>query len=196
MERDGGNDGASVWGAAALRALRGRGIWMLAAIALCGWAITRALPSLGGAETIRNRFGLWAALLLVPLHALVAVSPLPGEIVAVLHGPIYGFPLGAVFGWLGWLIAAITEYSLYRRVAHDAGPIEGLGRLPACLRRLPVQHPAFLFGARFLPFGNQFVNTTAGLARVPFLQFFWPTALALIPIAALISALSIGLVSL
>ena len=93
-----------------------------------------------------------------------------------------------------WMVAAITEYSLYRRIAHDAGPIAGLGRLPAWLRRLPVHHPAFLIGARFLPFGNQLVNTTAGLARVPFLRFLWPTALALIPIAALISALSVGLV--
>ena len=167
---------------------------MLAAIALSGWAIARALPWIGDVATIQDRFGFWAALLLVPLHALVAVSPLPGEIVAVMHGPIYGFGLGTVFGWMGWLLAAIIEYSLYRRVAQDAGPIEGLSRLPAWLRRFPVQHPAFIFGTRFLPFGNQFVNTTAGLARVPFLRFLWPTALALIPIAALISALSIGLV--
>jgi uncharacterized membrane protein YdjX (TVP38/TMEM64 family) len=165
---------------------------MLVAVGLCGWAIVHAFPSMGGAGAIRDRFGFRAALFLVPLHALVAVSPLPGEIVAVLYAPIYGFALGAVFGWIGWLLAAITEYSLYRRIAHDAGPIEGLGRLPACLRRLPVQHPAFLFGVRFVPFGNQFVNTTAGLVRVPFLRFLWPTALALIPIAALISALSIG----
>jgi uncharacterized membrane protein YdjX (TVP38/TMEM64 family) len=154
--------------------------------------VLRALEAVGGPAAVRARFGLWAALVLVPVHALVAVSPAPGELVAVAHGAIYGFALGSLFTWAGWMLAALIEYAIYRRIARDLGPVEGLERLPRWLRRLPAHHPAFLAVTRFLPCGNHLVNTLAGLARVPLWRFCWPTALALVPIALAFTAIAAG----
>ncbi len=175
------------------RLLRGRAFWLVVLLAISGWGFPRVLAWAGGLDAIRVSAGPWAFLVLVPLHVFAAVSPAPGEVVAVMHGAIYGFALGTCFSWLGWLLAAITEYSIYRRLVRDAGPIENLERLPAWLRRIPFDHPAFIAGARFLPLGNQVVNTAAGLSGVPFLRFLWPTALALVPIAAGVTAVAVGL---
>lgn len=152
-----------------------------------------ALEALGGPEGVRARWGLAAALVLVPLHALLAVSPFPSEVVALAHGAIYGFALGWPLTWAGWMLGAGLEYGLFRRIAADVGE-PAPGRLPGLLRRLPVEHPAFLIGARLVPFGNHAVNALAGMRAVPLWRFAWASALAFVPFSAAVTAVAIGLV--
>jgi uncharacterized membrane protein YdjX (TVP38/TMEM64 family) len=173
------------------KTLLGPGARLLALVALLGWALALALERLGGPAAIRSEYGLWAAALLVPAHAILAVSPFPSEVLAVAHGAIYGLALGTLFTWSGWMLGALLEYTLFRRIALDAGPGAG-ERLPAWLRRLPVGHPVFLVLARLVPFGNHFANAAAGSAGVPIWRFCWTTALALAPFSFLVASISAG----
>ena len=157
------------------------------------WLLLHALAALGGPEAVRARFGLAAAALLVPIHAVVSVSPFPSEVIALGHGAIYGFALGWPLTWAGWLLGAALEYGLFRRVATDLVDAGG-ARLPAWLRRLPVQHPLFLILGRLVPFGNHAVNALAGSRRVPLWRFAWASALAFLPFSALVAAIASGLV--
>jgi len=172
-------------------ALFGPGIRTLAFVACVGWALVEVLEASGGPEAVRARYGLWAAAFLVPAHVLLAVSPFPSEVLAFSYGAIYGLALGTLFAWTGWMGGALLEYSLFRRVATDAGP-GARERLPAWLRRLPVGHPGFLLFARLVPFGNHVANAAAGSAGVPLWRFSWTTAIALAPFSFLVAAVSAG----
>jgi uncharacterized membrane protein YdjX (TVP38/TMEM64 family) len=179
-----------------LRVLRGRGVRGLLLVALLGWAFLHALSWLGGPQAVREQYGMGAAAFLVPVQAVVAVSPAPGEIVALGVVAIYGFRLGALLIWAGWLLAALLEYALFRRIAADAGSQALAARTPRWLRRFPASHPAFLGLTRLLPFGNHVVNAVAGSAGVPLWRFCWPSALALVPGSLLFAALASGVVRL
>ena len=176
------------------RLLRSRGLAGLLVLGASAWLLLQGLAALGGPEVVRARLGLGAAALLVPLHAVVAVSPFPSEVIALAHGAIYGFALGWAFTWAGWLLGAALEYGLFRRIASDLGS-SGRQRLPVWLRRIPAQHPLFLIGGRLVPFGNHAVNALAGSARVPFWRFAWASALAFVPFSALVAAVASGLVA-
>ncbi|MDJ0866137.1 MAG: VTT domain-containing protein [Myxococcota bacterium] len=172
-----------------LRSPELRGLLLLLALA---WLLIEALEQVGGPEAIRAEFGLTAAAILVPLHAVVAVTPFPSELIALGHGAIYGFALGSFFTWSGWMLAAVLEYALFRRLASDVGETPFVSRLPASLRRFPAHHPAFLIGGRLVPFGNHVVNGVAGLRGVSFWRFLWATALALAPFSILVAAVGSG----
>jgi uncharacterized membrane protein YdjX (TVP38/TMEM64 family) len=171
--------------------LLGPGIRTLALVAVLGWVLLEGLEASGGPAEIRAHFGWWAAAVLVPAHALLAVSPFPSEVLALTYGAIYGLSLGTLFAWSGWMLGALLEYALFRRIAADADS-EARERLPAWLRRLPVGHPAFLIFSRLIPFGNHVANAAAGSARVPLWRFCWTTALALAPFSFAIAAVSTG----
>lgn len=171
--------------------LFGPGMRTVALVALLGWALLEALDAGGGPEGIRARYGLWAAALLVPTQAILAVTPFPSEFLALTHGAIYGLALGTLFAWSGWMLGALLEYTLFRRVAVDAGP-DAREQLPEWLRRLPVGHPAFLVLARLIPLGNHVANAAAGAAKVPLWRFCWTSAIALAPFSFLVSAASSG----
>jgi uncharacterized membrane protein YdjX (TVP38/TMEM64 family) len=173
------------------RLLRSSGLRVLLLLCLMGWLLQRGLAAFGGPEAVRARFGLGAGLLLIPIHAVVAATPFPGDVLALGYGAIYGFALGWPFAWAGWMLGAALEYAVFRRIASDVGVD---ARLPAWLRRFPAQHPLFLILGRLVPFGNHAVNALAGTRRVPLWRFAWASALGLLPSAALSAAIGSGLV--
>ena len=174
------------------RLLRSRGIRGLILLFGLAWLLIEALDRFGGPEAVRAEYGFAAAAILVPVHAIVAVTPFPGELIAVAHGAIYGFALGSVFSWAGWMLGALLEYSLFRRIASDVGDAAVTARLPVWLRRFSAHHLAFLIGACLVPFGNHRVNAMAGSRVVPVWRFSWVTAVALVPFLVLFAAIAIG----
>jgi uncharacterized membrane protein YdjX (TVP38/TMEM64 family) len=180
----------------ARRVARSRGLWLLVGVALAGWLLVEAIGALGGPAGIRERFGLAAGLLLVPVQVVVSVSPLPGELVAAVSVAIYGPWTGAALCWLAWLVAAFVEYALVARAARDLAGPEDLERLPRWLRGLPADRPAFLIVARWLPFGGHLVNATAGARGVPLGRFAWTSACSLVPVSLLFAGVTAGLLGL
>ena len=176
--------------------LASRGFQGLVVVAFAGWALVEGIDRFGGAEALGERWGDRAAFVTVPVQAVVAVSPVPGEIVAFLNIALYGFWVGAALSWLGWMLAAFLEYGLVRRFALDVAPEGARERLPRWLQALPTRHPAYLICARWLPFGSHLVNSTAGLHGVPMARFSWTTAVSLVPASLVFSAVASGLLSL
>ncbi|HKJ25050.1 MAG TPA: VTT domain-containing protein [Myxococcota bacterium] len=178
------------------RWLRSRGLRTALLVVAAGWLLVRAIDAFGGADGIREHFGPAAGLVLLPAQVVVAVSPVPSEIVAAIQVAIYGFWLGSALCWLGWLGAAFLEYGLVRWTAGELGAPVSRERLPALLRRLPIDHPAYLILARFLPFGAHVVNVTAGLHGVALGRFGWTAAVALVPTSMFFAAVMRGILSL
>lgn len=179
-------------GSSVLRHLLGSpGMWSIVFVIIAAWMAHHYLGAIGGAEALRERFGMTAIVPLIVVHGLVSVSPLPGELVALANSMVFGFTLGVVSNWSGWMLAAIIQYGLVRRTASDLNLEQSSlwKRVPTWLQSVPVHHPFFLIGARWLPFGGHLVNTAAGAAAVPLWRHFWCSAISILPIAIIVAAL-------
>jgi uncharacterized membrane protein YdjX (TVP38/TMEM64 family) len=178
------------------RAGASRGFVLLLLLAAAGYGISRGLDALGGPEAVRDRFGWLAPVVSALVHAPLAASPFPSEVFAISHGALYGFWLGALVGWGGWWLGSLIEYLVLLRWRFDVGPAALAFTRPRWLARLPFDHPAFLIGARQLPWGYHLVNVAVALTGVPFFRHLWCSAVSQIPSALFISALGVGLLKL
>jgi uncharacterized membrane protein YdjX (TVP38/TMEM64 family) len=157
------------------------------------WLLVSVLEGLGGPESIRDAYGLSRTWLFVPVHAVVAVSPFPGEVVAVVSSAVHGFWLGSVLNWIGWMLAAFLEYSLVRWTVREVDVDERA--LPNWIRRFPSGHPVFLIVGRLLPYGGHLINGAAGAGGVSLGRFTWTAAIGTVPGAVGIAAFANGLVA-
>lgn len=161
--------------------------------ATCLW-----IESLGGPTAIRERFGTRGLAVSVIAHWILNLTPL-GEVVpmALANGAIWGFWLGALVSWSGWMAASITQYLWVRRVGTEFNVSDRLERLPARIRGLPVGHPLFQIAGRSLPWvGLHPVNVTSALRGVPFQRLLAFAAVGQAAPALAMSALGAGLLSL
>jgi len=181
-------------GSVARRVLVSPAFHALAFIVVFGAVLGWWLSEIGGLSGIRDRFGFFAALVIVPIHAVIAISPLPSEVLAFGNAVAFGFWPGAALSWVGWMAGSLVHYGLMRRVADDIDLAPHLGRLPRWLRRFPVDHPAFLICGHWLPYGPQLMSTIGGAFKVPLFRFAWCQGVAITPIALLYAALAKGLV--
>lgn len=165
-------------------------VLVCAVAALCFYWVKSA----GSPEEVMARYGLWAPLGALPLHIVVAISPLPSELFVVAEGATFGWLGGTILGWIGWTSASVGEYLLARRTSLDFNLDKHAQRLPTWLRRLPVGHPAFLICVRWMPAGFHIVNILAGTQSVPLGRHTLCAAIGSLPTAALFSAAGAGLV--
>jgi uncharacterized membrane protein YdjX (TVP38/TMEM64 family) len=173
------------------------GLRVAAVFAVLGLLSFVTMQALAEGDGLADRFADWgpvAALVLIPLHALVAVSPVPGEAVAVANSMLFGFWWGSLSNWIGWMLAAMAEYWLVRGLTTDFVGSGREPRLPKWLKRLPISHPIYLIVVRWVPFGGHVVNVTAGAGRVDFMRHCWCSAVSIIPVAMLFAGLAAGLV--
>lgn len=176
------------------RLLRSRGVQSALAAIAVGALVVAWVHAEGGPEGLRAHYGIFAPLIWIPMQVVVHVTPV-GDFVpwAVLNGSMFGLWLGALATWLSWMGSASVQYAIGRRTARDLGWEMRSARLPAWLRRLPLDHPAFLIVARWFPLMAGPINLTAGAARVPFGRLLWCTAIGILPQAIFLSALGVGL---
>jgi uncharacterized membrane protein YdjX (TVP38/TMEM64 family) len=163
----------------------------LAAVVLVSWWAVVWLEGAGVMAAARERGGIWGAVGLTLFHAAVAVSPAPGEPVALANSALYGFRWGVLMNWSGWMMAAMVEFGMLRRAAKSFSFGDSLRAAPKWLRKLPADHPLFLIAGRWIPFGGHLVNAAAA-AKASFWRHCWCAAVGLAPVAILFSALANG----
>jgi len=180
-----------------MRLVRSPAIWALLVACGLGWWGLQVFEQTGGGRQWKQQFGLAAAPPLIALHAIVSVSPFPGEVVATANSMLFGFAIGFCCNWIGWMIGSVLQFGLVRRAANDlAFPPDRIDRLPVWLRRFPVAHPVFLICGRWIPFGGHVVNIAAGAGSVSFARYLWCCAISLVPVALLFAAIGNGLAKL
>lgn len=142
----------------------------------------------------RESRGTSAALISVPIHVVLALTPFPSDVVAIANGAMFGFGYGAVLNWLGWWIAAVSQFALGRRATKDFN-LEGAGaKLPLWLNRLSVDHPIYLIVARQIPWLGMHVGSfVPGAAGIRFSRFLWCSVIGAIPGSVLMAAVGAGL---
>lgn len=175
------------------RLLRSPVVHLTVGIALIALVLGRWVEGLGGPEAFRERFGMTAVAASTGLHALLALSPIPADMLALANGTLYGVALGALVNWLGWMLASVVEFQIARHAARDFDLATHLERLPGWLGRFPVAHPLFLIGARQITHvGGHLVNISAGAGRVSRWRHTWCSAVGCVPGSLVTAAVGAG----
>lgn len=179
------------------RVLRSRGVQSALAAIVVGGLVIGWVHLEGGPEGIRERWGLAAPLVWIPMQVIVHTTPL-GDFVpwSVLNGSMFGLWLGTFTTWLSWMGSASAQYAIGRRTARDLDLDwdAKVARLPSWLRRLPISHPVFLIVARQFPLMAGPINVAAGAMRVPYARLLWTTAIGVFPPALFLAAIGVGIV--
>ncbi len=166
--------------------------WLVLAFLACAFGVERWVSSIGGPEVLTERNGPLAPLVMVGVQAALGAAPFPSELVALASAAAYGWVAGSLITWAGWTIASMIQYVLARRSAEDAALEARVERLPAWLRRFPIDHAVFLISVRWLPMGFHLANLAAGVRRVHPLRQLWIAALGSIPGAILWAGVGAG----
>lgn len=115
-------------------------------------------------------------------YAAATAVALPGSLLTIAGGAIFGFGLGAIANWSGAMLGATLAFLLARTLGLDAAR-RLLGTKADRIEALADAH-GFMTVLRLrlipiVPFNV--LNFGAGLAGVPFRDYFLGTALGLIP---------------
>ncbi len=169
-------------------------LYIVLGVVLVGVVLMRWVDALGGPAGVWERFGLLAPAISVPLHAVLAVTPFPSDVMGVANGAVYGFWGGALLSWAGWFAASFVQYGIGQRVQKDFDVAGWMARSPTRLRRFPVSHPVFLIGARYVPYaGGHLATLLPGALGVQLRRFAWCTAVALVPQSLVMAGIGAGL---
>lgn len=123
--------------------------------------------------------GLWGPLIAVIIYGLLSLTPIPSDPLTVLVGVLYGWKMGFFISWMGNTFAAFVEYFIAMNVKDATRFDAQQKKLPAWIRKMPVNSLWFLIGVRFFPgIGGKMVSIMAGLYGVHWWRFLWTTALA------------------
>ncbi len=169
---------------------------LLTILALCvlAFVVVKWGHAFGGPEGLWVRFGWLAPAVSIPVHALIAVTPLPSDVGGMANGVVYGFWLGSFFSWVAWFGASFVQYAIGRRARTDFDLDALLARAPERLQSFPAAHPLFIIGARFVPYvGGHLATLVPGAMNVPLRRFAWCSALAVIPQSLVTAGIGAGL---
>ena len=120
--------------------------------------------------------------LFVAAYVLATTLALPGSVLTIAGGAIFGFPLGTLLNWLGASLGAMSAYWLARGLGLDAVQ-RLLGARAARLEQLAGSHGfTTVLRLRLIPVVPfNLLNFAAGLAGVRFRDYALGTVLGLLP---------------
>lgn len=178
------------------RIFRSKFLYLIAGLCIAAVGLMHWVNSLGGPSLILDRFGLAAPAVSILILSVVGVTPFPSDLLSIANGAMYGFWLGSFVSWTGWYVAALIQFNIGRSARADFPVDDWMSRLPAQLRRFPVDHPAFLIGARLVPYAGGPISTLIpGALGVSWSRFAWCAALAIVPPSFLMAGIGAGLLS-
>jgi uncharacterized membrane protein YdjX (TVP38/TMEM64 family) len=177
---------------------RGRGLAKLAAFAVViigGILLARMTPAgefltrdgiIRGVELLRA--STWAPLVFVPLYAVAVALAMPGTVMTLAGGAVFGLWWGTAFNWLGAVLGANLAYSLARFLGRDgieqllgdrtrAGP--GMERLDRAVATHGFRGMLTLRLIPLVPFNA--LNFGGGLVGMSWPAYASATAIGILP---------------
>ncbi len=159
--------------------------------------ILLAVRAAGGPEALRERYGLWAPAISLPLHLVVNVTPFADLVPwAIANGAVYGVAFGAVLNWLAWMGSSSVQFAIGRRAARGLELEARFDQLPRWLARYPAHHPVLLIAGRWVPLAGPLVNVGAGAFGVSYRRLLLCATIGSTPPAIVTALVGTGLLRL
>ena len=168
-----------------------KGAWWRLALLLCLLlAVAVGVRLLGTSEKLwalhhwLTTLGPWGVLVFILIFIIAVVAIMPGDLLAMAAGAIFGSVLGVVVVSIGATAGASLAFLISRYCARDA-VVRWLGgnKKFQKLDRLTAEHGAIVVAVtRLIPFFPfNLLNYGFGLTRVPFWTYLFWTWLCIIP---------------
>jgi uncharacterized membrane protein YdjX (TVP38/TMEM64 family) len=92
-------------------------------------------------EQFITRIGIIGPLISIALQTLFGASPIPTEPLTMINGAVFGPLRGALFSWIGYMLASVIEYFIGTRIRQATNFEEQREKMPFGLGRFPADSP-------------------------------------------------------
>jgi uncharacterized membrane protein YdjX (TVP38/TMEM64 family) len=142
----------------------------------------RELISEQGLRTWLAGAGWWAPLAFVALYALATVLFLPGSVLTLAAGALFGVLPGALYSLAGATLGAVLAFLVARHLAGDRVARKAGGRLKQLIEGVEAEGWRFVAFVRLVPlFPFNVVNYALGLTRVSLVSYTLASAICMLP---------------
>lgn len=133
-------------------------------------------------ETWIKDAGAAAPLLFMLIYAIAAVLFLPGSVLTLAGGALFGPVLGTFYNLTGATIGAALAFLVSRYLASDWVASRTGGRLKQLINGVEGEGWRFVAFVRLVPlFPFNLLNYALGLTRIPFLRYVIATYVCMLP---------------
>ena len=164
-----------------------RGLLAVALVAATALALTyRDQLDVATLEAWVASAGLAGPLLFMILYAVATVLFLPGSVLTLAGGALFGPIWGTFFNLTGATLGAVLAFLVARHLASDwvqakIGEMSG-GRVERLLKGVEAEGWRFVAFSRLVPlFPFNLLNYALGLTRIPFLHYLFASYVFMLP---------------
>ncbi len=126
--------------------------------------------------------GIWAPILFIALYAVATVLFMPGMVLTLAGGALFGPIFGALINLTGATIGATLAFLVSRYVASDWVEQKAAGRMKRILDGVEEEGWRFVAFTRLVPlFPFNLLNYVLGLTRISFLHYVVATWIFMLP---------------
>jgi uncharacterized membrane protein YdjX (TVP38/TMEM64 family) len=126
--------------------------------------------------------GWWAPVVFVGVYALATVLFLPGSVLTLTGGVLFGPVLGVVYNLTGACIGAAVSFLIARYLASDIVSQRSGGRVKQLINGVEAEGWRFVAFVRLVPlFPFNLLNYALGLTKIRFSEYFLATAVFMLP---------------
>jgi len=126
--------------------------------------------------------GIWAPLLFMAVYAVAAVLFLPGSVLTLAGGALFGPVLGTFYNLTGATIGATLAFLIARYLASDWVADKTGGRLKQLINGVEDEGWRFVAFTRLVPlFPFNLLNYALGLTRIKLSHYLLATYICMLP---------------
>ncbi len=157
---------------------------VLAVAAVFKWTNIGAYFTRDNIEATLSDMGPWAPLGFVVIYAVSTVLGVPGTILTIIGGVVFGAYVGTILIVIGATIGASGAFFVARFLARDFitemfGKTRWFGKLDKGVEDQGLYFILFIRLVPIFPFNG--INFASGLTRIRFRDYFIATAIGIIP---------------
>jgi uncharacterized membrane protein YdjX (TVP38/TMEM64 family) len=155
---------------------------MALTVAIIWLGLHRELLQLATIERELQRFGVWAPILFLLLYALGTVLFVPGSVLTLAGGALFGPIWGTLWNLTGATFGATLAFLLARHVASDWVAARSSDRLGRLIRGVEEEGWRFVAFVRLVPlFPFNLVNYAFGLTRIRLREYVLASFVCMAP---------------
>jgi uncharacterized membrane protein YdjX (TVP38/TMEM64 family)/rhodanese-related sulfurtransferase len=156
---------------------------LLLLVAAVGWAaLHREQINLATLDAWLSSLGVWAPVGYVVLYALATVAFVPGAIITLAGGALFGPFWGSIWNLTGATLGATLAFLVARTIAGDWVARKAGGLLKRLIDGVDAEGWRFVAFVRLVPlFPFNLSNYVLGLTRIPFHHYVLATLVCMAP---------------
>jgi uncharacterized membrane protein YdjX (TVP38/TMEM64 family) len=155
----------------------------LALVTTIAWFAThRSYFAAGHLEAELRAMGPWAPLAFIALYAAATVLFVPGSVMTLAGGALFGPLWGTLWNLIGAVLGATLAFLAARYVAVDFVARRAGGRLKALVEGVEAEGWRFVAFVRLVPlFPFNLLNYALGLTRISITEYVIASAICMLP---------------